>query len=153
MGPLHLPGGSPGDGEAKAYRSGGPTGGVEKDGHPSTVASLGGRALPLSRQAVRRTDSGKWRLIVDLSSPKGTSVNDRIDPSLWSVSYASVEDMTLAVLHLEWGCKVRPGERLLSDPGTPRQPAPTMHSVERINLHRRGRYLLGCGRRQSCLGQ
>ena len=35
---------------------------------------------------------GKWRLIVDLSSPKGSSVNDGIDPSLCSMSYVSVQD-------------------------------------------------------------
>ena len=29
---------------------------------------------------------GKWRLIVDLSSPEGSSVNDGIDPSLCSMS-------------------------------------------------------------------
>ena len=35
---------------------------------------------------------GKWRLIVDLSSPAGASVNDAIDPSFCSLSYASVDD-------------------------------------------------------------
>lgn len=38
---------------------------------------------------------GKWRLIMDLSSPKHNkhnSVNDGISPSLCSVSYASVDD-------------------------------------------------------------
>ncbi len=33
---------------------------------------------------------GKWRLIVDLSSPKGGSVNDGIEPSLCSLHYTSV---------------------------------------------------------------
>ena len=36
--------------------------------------------------------SSKWRLIVDLSSPKGFSVNDRIEPSLCSVHYTSVDE-------------------------------------------------------------
>ena len=31
---------------------------------------------------------GKWRLILDLSSPRGSSVNDGIDPQLCSLSYA-----------------------------------------------------------------
>ena len=35
---------------------------------------------------------GKWRLIVDLSSPEGSSVNDGIDPSLCSMSYITVQD-------------------------------------------------------------
>ena len=49
---------------------------------------------------------GKWRLIVDLSSPKGTSVNDGIAPSLCSVSYASVEDAISAVMRLGQGSKL-----------------------------------------------
>ena len=36
--------------------------------------------------------SGKWRLIVDLSSPKGFSVNDGIEPSLCSLHYTSVDE-------------------------------------------------------------
>ena len=35
---------------------------------------------------------GKWRLIVDLSHPKGASINDGVDPNLCSVSYSSVDD-------------------------------------------------------------
>ena len=40
---------------------------------------------------------GKWRLITDLSSPKGGSVNDRVDPVLCSLSYASVDDAILCI--------------------------------------------------------
>lgn len=40
----------------------------------------------------KKYQPGKWRLIVDLSSPDGASVNDFIDPELCSLSYASVED-------------------------------------------------------------
>ena len=35
---------------------------------------------------------GKFRLIVDLSSPHGASVNDGIDPDLCSLSYFSVDE-------------------------------------------------------------
>ena len=35
---------------------------------------------------------GKWRLIVDLSHPKGASVNDGIDPALCSLTYTSVDE-------------------------------------------------------------
>ena len=35
---------------------------------------------------------GRWKLITDLSSPKGESVNDGVDPVLCSVSYASVDE-------------------------------------------------------------
>ena len=37
--------------------------------------------------------SGKWRLIVDLSSPKGASVNDGIDPLWCTLTYISVDDV------------------------------------------------------------
>ena len=58
-----------------------------------------GRVLgPLPMQAVRgvqvsrfgvipKGKTGKWRLIVDLSSPDGASVNDGIDPDLCSLTY------------------------------------------------------------------
>lgn len=36
-------------------------------------------------------DSGKWRLIVDLSYPEGASVNDGIEPALCSLTYTSVD--------------------------------------------------------------
>ena len=34
---------------------------------------------------------GRWRLIVDLSSPKGASDNDGIEPEVCSVRYTSVD--------------------------------------------------------------
>jgi hypothetical protein len=37
---------------------------------------------------------GKYRLIVDLSSPEGHSVNDGIDPNLCSFKYISVRDVS-----------------------------------------------------------
>ena len=40
----------------------------------------------------KKHQPGKWRLIVNLSSPKGASTNDFISPSLCSLSYASVDD-------------------------------------------------------------
>ncbi len=40
----------------------------------------------------KRNRPDKWRLIVDLSSPKGRSVNDGIDSSLCSLAYASIDD-------------------------------------------------------------
>ena len=41
---------------------------------------------------------GKWRLIVDLSHPKGHSVNDGVDPGLCSLTYASVDAAAAMVL-------------------------------------------------------
>ena len=46
----------------------------------------------------KKHQPGKWRLIVDLSSPQDQSVNDGIDPALCSLSYASVEDAAAFVL-------------------------------------------------------
>ena len=39
----------------------------------------------------KKNQPGKWRLIVDLSSPAGASVNDGIDKELCSLSYISVD--------------------------------------------------------------
>ena len=39
-------------------------------------------------------NTGQWRMIVDLSYPKGESVNDGVPASLCSLSYASVENAT-----------------------------------------------------------
>ena len=46
---------------------------------------------------------GKWRLITDLSSPKGSSVNDGVAPALCSVSYASVDDAVRCIASLGRG--------------------------------------------------
>ena len=35
---------------------------------------------------------GKWRLITNLSSPKGSSINDGVDSELCSLTYASVNE-------------------------------------------------------------
>jgi len=40
----------------------------------------------------------KWRLILDLSSPEGRSVNDGINPDLCSLSYVSIDDAARAVV-------------------------------------------------------
>ena len=44
-----------------------------------------------------------WRLIVDLSSPEGHSVNDGISKDLASVSYVSVDDVIACILSLGRG--------------------------------------------------
>ena len=43
---------------------------------------------------------GKWRLIVDLSDPAGSSVNDGIDRELCSLKYVSVDDAVRSILDL-----------------------------------------------------
>ena len=42
---------------------------------------------------LKRNRPNKWRLIVDLSSPEGHSMNDGISKDLSSLSYVSVEDV------------------------------------------------------------
>ena len=42
--------------------------------------------------AIPKGSTGKWRLIVDLSSPEGRSVNDGIEKALSSLSYIGVEE-------------------------------------------------------------
>ena len=40
---------------------------------------------------IPKKQSDRWRLILDLSAPEGWSVNDGIDPTLYSFSYISVD--------------------------------------------------------------
>ena len=56
--------------------------------------------VPMSHQP------GKWRLIVDLSHPKGYSVNDRIEPELCSLTYTSVDKAVQNVLELGTGIEL-----------------------------------------------
>ena len=46
----------------------------------------------------KRNKPGKWRLIVDLSSPQGISINDGIDTDKSSLSYASVDHLAALVV-------------------------------------------------------
>ncbi len=45
-------------------------------------------------------NTGKWRLITDLSFPSGLSVNDGIDPQLCSLSYTTVDDIASRITSL-----------------------------------------------------
>jgi len=49
---------------------------------------------------------GKWRLIVDLSSPKDFSINDGIPKEFCSLSYVSVDDVAKHVLELGPGTRM-----------------------------------------------
>ena len=46
----------------------------------------------------KKNKPGKWRLIVDLSSPQGASVNDGIDSEVSSLSYASLDHLAALVV-------------------------------------------------------
>ena len=47
---------------------------------------------------IPKSTPGKWRLILDLSSPHGKSVNDRIDRRLCSLTYTKVDEVANYVL-------------------------------------------------------
>ena len=51
----------------------------------------------------KRHSPGKWRLILDLSNPAGSSINDGIHPELCSLSYISVDDVARVVALLGRG--------------------------------------------------
>ena len=48
-------------------------------------------------------NSGKWRLITDLSYPPGQSINEGIDPALCSMAYTIVDEVTAIVAQLGRG--------------------------------------------------
>ena len=48
----------------------------------------------------KKSQPGKWRLIVDLSHPNEASMNDGISSALCSLSYASVDDAADIILKL-----------------------------------------------------
>ena len=43
---------------------------------------------------IPKKQPGSWHLILDLSSPEGSSINDGIGPDMSSLSYVSVDDAT-----------------------------------------------------------
>ena len=49
---------------------------------------------------ITKGQTGKWQLIVDLSSLHGSNANDGIDRELCSLSYVSVEDVVSTILQL-----------------------------------------------------
>ena len=55
---------------------------------------------------IPKADPGKWRFILDLSSPCGNSVNDGIAKELCSLSYVTVDDIATRVLKLGKGALV-----------------------------------------------
>ena len=63
---------------------------------------------------------GEWRLIVDLSSPEGESINDGINQELSSLSYISVDDLSAIILATGRGaCLVKAhGPRLRRGPAS-----------------------------------
>ena len=71
----------------------------------SLAASLSLPNLQISPFGVipKRNRPDKWRLIVDLSSPEGFSVNDELDWALCSITYSSVDDAVAIIRTLDPG--------------------------------------------------
>ena len=46
----------------------------------------------------KKNKPGKWRMIVDLSAPRGMNVNDGIDAELSSLSYATIDQLAALVV-------------------------------------------------------
>ena len=67
--------------------------------------SVGVDSITVSRFGVipKLHQQGKWRLITDLSSPVGQSVNDGVDSRLCSISYASIDDAVRRIMRLGQG--------------------------------------------------
>ena len=81
---------------AKEVRLGRVVGPLEPGSHPRVQINRFG-LVPKNHQP------GKWRLIVDLSHPKGASVNDGVEPELCSMKYTSVDEAVKKVLILGAG--------------------------------------------------
>lgn len=54
----------------------------------------------------KRNKPGKWRLIVDLSSPEGASTNDGVDKEACSLSYTSVDYIAARVASMGQGTEL-----------------------------------------------
>ena len=63
---------------------------LEKSSYPQIHVSPFG--------VIPKSEPGKWRLILDLSSPCGSSVNDGISKEWCSLSYVSVDDIAARVV-------------------------------------------------------
>ena len=77
----------------------------------------------------KRSQPGKWRLILDLSFPPGFSVNDAINSLLSSMKYATVDDAAKLVLAL--------------GKGTCMAKLDIAHAYRNIPVHPDDRHLLG----------
>ena len=73
--------------------------------HCEGEAAKGWLQLPTSPLGMipKKNKPGKWRLIVDLSSPKGHSVNDGINSEYCSLEYATVDMLADLVLQMGQG--------------------------------------------------
>ena len=64
---------------------------------PAKIAPSGTHISPMGI-IPKKNKPNKWRLIIDLSSPNGFSINEGISPELSSLSYVSLEHLSSLVL-------------------------------------------------------
>ena len=64
--------------------------------YPRHVSPPGIHCSPVG--VIPKKRPGKWRLIVDLSSPRGFSINDGISPDFSTLSYTPVDHLASLVL-------------------------------------------------------
>lgn len=83
----------------KEVRLGRVVGPLEDTAFPTAVVSRFG-VIPKNHQP------GKWRLIVDLSHPRGASVNDGIEKELCSLKYTSVDEAVRVIRELGPGTQL-----------------------------------------------
>ena len=62
------------------------------------IAKAVGVHISLFGVIPKKSRPNKWRLILDLSSPGGNSINDGISKELASLSYVSVDEVVVRVL-------------------------------------------------------
>ena len=70
---------------------------------PLQVGSIPGVQVSPFGVILKGHTPGKWRLIVDLSSPKGSSVIDGVSSDLCSLSYISIDDISRVIASLGRG--------------------------------------------------
>ena len=68
---------------------------------------------------IPKSEQGKWCLILDLSSPDGSSVNDWISKELCSLSYMSIDDVAARVVRLDRGALMAKFDLKSEYPGSP----------------------------------
>ena len=77
----------------------------------------------------KRSQPGKWRLILDLSSPEGRSVNNGIDQASCSLSYVSIDDVAAETLRYGRGALIAKSD--------------IAHAYRQVPVHPEDRSLLG----------
>ena len=98
-------------------------------------------ATHISRFGVipKRNQPGKWRLIIDLSYPKGHSINDGISKPLCELHYVTIDEAIDKIVQLGNGSllakiDIQSAFRLLPYP--PSRPSLTSNALEQQSLYR-----------------